>query len=257
MDSTILSTFPGDSVFGMPQVLLRFMAIRTRRRLRNPENCYHMVCNLLVAAVFIDDRKSSIPDGTPDQCGCRKDIYHDVNPLSATVLAGLAMAGILAATISSSDSYLLIASSAVSKNIYQGLFKKQATDKQVMRMSRIVLLVIALIGIIIAMDENSIIFKVVAFAWAGFGATFGPIMLFSLFWKRTNRAGAIWGMLTGGIMVFVWKKLIRPMGGIFGIYELLPAFILSCIVIVIVSLLTKKPDQELLTEFEQAKAYRD
>ncbi|NLK74108.1 MAG: sodium:proline symporter, partial [Clostridiales bacterium] len=96
-----------------------------------------------------------------------------------------------------------------------------------------------------------------SFAWAGFGATFGPIMLFSLFWKRTSREGAIAGMLSGGIMVFVWNKLIKPIGGIFGIYELLPAFLISCLFIIIVSLLTKEPSQEIYTEFKQAKTYTD
>lgn len=177
--------------------------------------------------------------------------------LMPTVIAGLAMAGILAATISSSDSYLLIASSAVSKNIYQGLFKKNATDKQVMRVSRLVLLAITLIGVVIALDESSVIFKIVSFAWAGFGATFGPIMLFSLFWKRTTREGAIAGMLSGGLMVFVWKLFIKPLGGIFGIYELLPAFLFSCLAILVVSLLTKEPDQEMKLEFDQAKNYQD
>ena len=109
------------------------------------------------------------------------------------LLAGFVMAGILAATISSSDSYLLIAASAFSKNIYQGLFRKKASDKEVLRVSRLTLLLIAVVAIVIALDENSVIFTIVSFAWAGFGATFGPLMLFSLFWKRTTRAGAIAG----------------------------------------------------------------
>ncbi|MDF2520231.1 MAG: putative rane protein, partial [Clostridia bacterium] len=121
-------------------------------------------------------------------------------------------------------------------------------------MSRVTLVVIAVIAMIIALNENSVIFKVVSFAWAGFGATFGPIMLFSLFWKRVTRSGAIAGMLTGGSMVFVWKLLIKPIGGIFGIYELLPAFILSCMVIFIVSLLTKEPSWAIQDEFEAVKA---
>ena len=170
------------------------------------------------------------------------------------LLAGVVMAGILAATMSSSDSYLLIAASAFSKNIYQGVCKKDATDKQVMTMSRITLLVISAIGIVVALNENSVIFTIVSFAWAGFGATFGPLMLFSLFWKRTTRAGAIAGMVSGGATVFIWKLLLNPLGGIFGIYELLPAFLVSCIVIVAVSLLTKEPSEEIGREFEQAKA---
>jgi sodium/proline symporter len=170
------------------------------------------------------------------------------------ILAGFVMAGILAATISSSDSYLLIAASSLAKNLYQGVFKKKATDKQVLWVSRIALLVIAIIAVIIALDENSVIFTIVSFAWAGFGATFGPIMLFSLFWKRTNRWGAIAGMLSGGAMVFFWKLVIRPLGGIWNIYELLPAFIVSSIVIVVVSLLTKEPSDEIKAEFDKVKA---
>ena len=126
-----------------------------------------------------------------------------------------------------------------------------------MRVSRVVLLLIALIGMVIAWDENSVIFTIVSFAWAGFGATFGPIMLFSLFWKRTTRAGAIAGMVTGGAMVFIWNLVLSPMGGIFSIYELLPAFLLSCVAIVVVSLCTKKPDEAIEDEFEAAKVYTD
>ena len=163
------------------------------------------------------------------------------------------MAGILAATISSSDSYLLIAASAFSKNIFQGIFKKNASDKQVMTVSRITLLVLALIGIVIALDEESVIFQIVSFAWAGFGATFGPLMLFSLFWKRTTRAGAIAGMISGAGMVFLWKLVISKLGGAFGIYELLPAFIFSCICIVIFSLITKAPSKEIEEDFEAVR----
>ena len=178
---------------------------------------------------------------------------HMSTQLLPPLLAGFAMAGILAATMSSSDSYLLIASSAFAKNIYQGLMKKEATDEEVMKISRITLIVITIAAIIIAIDENSVIFTIVSFAWAGFGATFGPLMLFSLFWRRTNRTGAIAGMVSGGVMVFVWKLLIKPLGGIFGIYELLPAFIISCIFIVVVSLATKEPDKQVLDEFDRAK----
>jgi sodium/proline symporter len=173
--------------------------------------------------------------------------------LLPALLAGFVMAGILAATISSSDSYLLIAASAFSKNIYQHLIKKDATDRQVMNISRIILVVISIIGIFIALDENSVIFTIVSFAWAGFGATFGPITIFSLFWKRTTNEGAIAGMLSGAIMVFVWKLILKPMGGFFGVYELLPAFIVSCIFIFAVSKITSPPSEEILQEFEMVR----
>ena len=128
-----------------------------------------------------------------------------------------------------------------------------ATDKEVMTLSRIMLPVITAIAIVIALDENSVIFTIVSFAWAGFGATFGPLVLFSLFWKRMTRAGAIAGMLSGGGMVFIWKLVIKPLGGIFGIYELLPAFIVSSIFIIVVSLLTNAPSKEIQDEFELVK----
>ena len=170
------------------------------------------------------------------------------------ILAGFVMAGILAATISSSDSYLLIAASAVAKNIYQGVVRKNASDKRILAVSRGTLLVITLIAILIALDENSVIFQVVSFAWAGFGATFGPLMLLSLFWKRTTRAGAIAGMVSGGGMVFLWKLVISRLGGVFGIYELLPAFLFSTLVIVVVSLLTKAPGADVQADFDAVRA---
>jgi len=169
------------------------------------------------------------------------------------ILAGFACAGVLAAAISSSDSYLLISASAVSQNIYRGILKKDASEKQVLNCSRITLLTITLIAMCIAWNSNSTIFGITSFAWAGFGAAFGPLVLFSLFWKRTTYPAAIAGMIAGGVMVFFWKGVIKPLGGAFGIYELLPAFIFSSLVIVIVSLCTKE-NEELSREFEEVKA---
>jgi sodium/proline symporter len=169
------------------------------------------------------------------------------------VVAGFIMAAILAASMSSSDSYLLIASSAVSVNFYKNVFKRDATDKEVLKISRVVLGVIALFGIIIAWDQNSVIFNVVSFAWAGFGAAFGPLVLFSLFWKRTNKYGAVAGLVGGAAMVFVWKLILKPMGGVFGVYELLPAFIFSSLLITLVSLVTAAPARDIQEEFEAVR----
>ena len=116
--------------------------------------------------------------------------------------------------------------------------------------ARVTVIAVAILGIIFARDPSSSIFRVVSFAWAGFGATFGPIMLFSLFWKRCNKWGAICGMITGAAMIFIWKFAIAPLGGVLAIYELLPAFIISGIVIVAVSLATEKPSKEIIAEFE-------
>jgi sodium/proline symporter len=259
---TILSTLSwGLGYFGVPQVLLRFMAIRKGTELKRSRRIATVWCVIsLTAAVYIGlmGRAMFPVNGELATSSAAENIFIVMSrSLFPPIIAGVIMAGILAATISSSDSYLLIASSAFSKNLYEGVFKKGASDKQVMWVSRIVLMLITLIGVAIAWNDKSVIFKIVSFAWAGFGATFGPIMLFSLFWKRTNRAGAIAGMLTGGITVFVWKLVLRPLGGMLDIYELLPAFVLSCIAIVIVSLCTKQPSKEIEEEFERAKAYTE
>ena len=245
----------GLGYFGMPQVLLRFMAIRDEKELtRSRRIAMVWVVISLGVAVFIGIAGRQLYPTAHLTASDAESIFITLATSSLpAILAGFVMAGILAATISSSDSYLLIAASAVAKNVYQGVIKKKATDKQVMMVSRITLLVIALIAIIIALDEQSVIFKVVSFAWAGFGATFGPLMLFSLFWKRINRAGAIAGMISGGGMVFLWKLVISKLGGVFAIYELLPAFIISSLCIVIVSLLTAPPSKEIEEDFEAVK----
>lgn len=255
---TIISTLSwGLGYFGMPQVLLRFMAIRkTDELVRARRIATVWVVISLAAAVLIGlmGRAMFPVHETLNTASGAENVFivlsrHLLPPL----LAGLVMAGILAATISSSDSYLLIAASAVSLNIFKGILKKDASDKQVMTMSRIILLLIAVAGVVIAMDENSVIFTIVSFAWAGFGAVFGPIMLFSLFWKRTTQAGAVAGMVTGGVMVFLWKLALKPLGGVFGIYELFPAFVLSCLAILLVSLLTPAPSAQIQQEFDLAR----
>ena len=261
---TICSTLAwGLGYFGMPQVLLRFMAIRKEEELKSSRRIAMVwVVISLAVAVFIGIVGRQLFPVEHLTSSSAENIFITLATSSLPpIIAGFVMAGILAATISSSDSYLLIAASAMAKNIYQGIFKKNATDKQVMRMTRITLLAIALIAMVIAWDKDSVIFTIVSFAWAGFGATFGPIMLFSLFWKRTNRAGAIAGMVSGAAMVFVWKLAIRPiganmaqpLGGVLNIYELLPAFIVSSIFIVVVSLLTAPPSKEIQEDFDSIK----
>ncbi len=254
---SIISTLAwGLGYFGMPQVLLRFMAIRKEKELTRSRRIatVWVVISLIVAVLIGVIGRTLYPTALTTSSSAENVFILLSTNLLPPLLAGLVMAGILAATISSSDSYLLIAASAFSKNIYHGIMRKNATDKQVMIISRITLLVITAVAIIIALDENSVIFTIVSFAWAGFGATFGPLMLLSLFWKRINRAGAIAGMLSGGIMVFVWNLLIRPLGGAWDIYELLPAFLFSCICIVVVSLLTAPPSEEIQQEFEEVRA---
>lgn len=249
----------GLGYFGMPQVLLRFMAIRKESELKSSRRIAMVWVGIsLAVAVFIGIMGRQL---FPTKHLTASDAENIFITLSTSylppIIAGFVMAGILAATISSSDSYLLIAASAFAKNIFQGVCKKNASDKQVMWVSRITLLVLTLLGVLFALDENSVIFKIVSFAWAGFGATFGPLMLFSLFWKRINKPGAIAGMVCGAGMVFLWKLVISKLGGVFAIYELLPAFLFSCIAIVAVSLLTKAPSQEIQEDFEAVRTGTD
>ena len=263
---TVCSTLAwGLGYFGMPQVLLRFMAIRKEKELKASRRIAIIwVAVSLAVAVFIGIMGRTLFPAEHLTASSAENIFITITTSvfdsgALPILAGLIMAGILAATISSSDSYLLIAASAFAKNIYKGVANKKASDKSVMWATRITLGAIAIIAILLALNENSVIFKLVSFAWAGFGATFGPLMLFSLFWKRTTKAGAIAGMLSGGIMVFVWKLIINPIGKANGIqaltiYELLPAFIISCIFIVVVSLLTKEPSDEIKADFDAVKS---
>ena len=242
----------GLGYFGMPQVLLRFMGIRDEKELTRSRR---VACVWLFiamgAALFIGIVGRSVSGIEYLSNAEAENIFIDTAvAFMPPLLAGFACAGILAASISSSDSYLLISTSALAENVYHGILKKDATDKEVMLVSRIAMTVITIIAMVIAWDANSTIFGITAFAWAGFGATFGPLMLFSLFWKRVNQAGALAGMVVGGSMVFIWKYVFAPMGGAFAIYELLPAFIFGSIALVVVSLLTPAPGAEIEADFD-------
>ena len=163
------------------------------------------------------------------------------------------LAGILAATMSTADSQLLAAASAFSENVLQDVFGVKLTSKQNMLAARLTVVVIAFIAIFLAADPNSNVFKIVSFAWAGFGATFGPAVLFALFWRRSNRQGVLAGLVAGGLMIFAWKFCVRPLGGIWDIYELMPAFVVNCIVLVVVSLATPAPEKSITDVFDKVR----
>jgi sodium/proline symporter len=168
-------------------------------------------------------------------------------------IGGIVLSGILASTMSTADSQLLAASSSVTNDILTNVFHIRFSDKKLMYIARASLFIIAFISIIIAWNPDSYVFKIVSFAWAGFGASFGPVTILALFWRRSNKEGALAGMITGGIIVFVWKYIVRPMGGYWDIYELLPAFIIAILVNVFVSLVTKAPDESVTNEFDQVE----
>ena len=172
------------------------------------------------------------------------------NGFLLSLVAGVVLAGILACTMSTADSQLLTAASGVSQNLLQDFLKIKMSTAASMNAARLTVMGIAIVAVFLAWNPDSSVFTIVSFAWAGFGASFGPLVLFALFWRRTNMQGALAGMLTGGVMVFVWKYLVRSLGGNFNIYELLPAFVLSCLAIVVISLLTEEPSKEIYDEFD-------
>jgi len=255
----------GLGYFGMPHILLRFMAIEDKRKIKTSRRIASVwVVISMAIAIFIGFIGNALTaNGSIDKLegsSAAETVVIKIATLMsekgviAALLAGLIFAGILACTMSTSDSQLLAASSSMSENIIGGVFRIKLSQKASMLTARIVLIVIAVISVGIAWNPDSSVFEIVSFAWAGFGATFGPVMLVSLFWKRSNKWGAIAGMITGGIMVFAWKFGISKLGGAWEIYELLPAFIAATIVIFAVSLLTKAPEKEITDEFEQVKA---
>lgn len=248
----VLSTMSwGLGYFGVPQVLLRFMAIRDSEEIKYSRRiAVTWVFISLFSAVAIGIIGRTIFPVAHGTASASEHIFSTMaSSFLPPFLAGLVLAGILAATISSSDSYLLIAASALAKNIYQGILKKDASEKAVMKMSRIVLLLITIVAMMMATDEQSIIFSIVSIAWAGFGAAFGPVILTSLFWRDTTANGALAGMLVGGSAVIIWNLFLADLGGFFDLYELLPCFLLALISIIVVSKLDKK-DPAVQAEYD-------
>lgn len=256
--------------FGMPHILLRFMAIEDPQKLKLSRRVASVwvVISLMIAVLL------GIIGRAMTQEGVLQSLLDPADPTSSSkaetlivtiasmlskhgflvaLVAGLILAGILASTMSTADSQLIAASSAVSENIMQQFFGIRLSKRAAMITARVTLLAIAIVAIIIAWNPNSSIFGIVSFAWAGFGAVFGPVMILSLFWKRANKYGAIAGMIAGGAMVFIWKYAVRPLGGAFDLYELAPAFGVSLLVIWIVSKATKAPEEGIIEEFNDVK----
>ena len=251
----------GLGYFGMPHILVRFMAIEDEQKLKLSRRvASSWVVISMGVAIFIGVVGNAMTRaGALEQLADSETIIVRIASLISqfgalpALLAGVILAGILAATMSTADSQLLAASSSVSQDLGSDFLKRNFSGRRGMIVARTVMIIIALIAAFLARDPNSSVFRVVSFAWAGFGAAFGPVMLMALFWKRSNKWGALAGMLTGGVMVFVWKFLIAPMGGVWAIYELLPAFLCALVAIVVVSLLTPAPDRSVLEVFEDVK----
>ncbi len=254
----------GLGYFGMPHILVRFMAIRDEKELVTSRRIASVwVVISMAVAVFIGivghavssvGRIPFLEGSTTETVIVRLADLLSGYGIFPAIVAGCILAGILAATMSTADSQLLAASSAFSENVVQNVFGIKLTNKQNMLVARLTVVVIAVIAIFLAADPDSNVFQIVSFAWAGFGATFGPAMLCALFWKRSNRQGIMAGLVVGGVMIFVWKFAVRPQGGVFDIYELLPAFICATVAIIVVSLLTPAPKKEIVEVFDEVNA---
>jgi sodium/proline symporter len=256
----IISTLAwGLGYFGMPHILLRFMAIEDPKKITLSRRVASVwVFISMFVAIFIGVLgMSMVHAGVLEPLEDPERIIIVISDQIAHLgvipglLAGIILAGILACTMSTCDSQLLAASSSISEDILHGVFNVTVDEKTTMRMARGTLIVIAILGVVMARDPNSSVFGIVSFAWAGFGAAFGPVMMCAIFWRRTNFWGALIGMVSGGTMMLVWHYMIKPMGGVFGLYELLPGFLVGLAGCVIASLATSEPEAEVLAEFDK------
>ncbi len=252
----------GLGYFGMPHILLRFMAIEDRQKLKLSRRVASVwVVISMGIAIFIGViGYGMLSNGTISALSDPERIIIEISKVLSTYnwafafIAGLIISGILASTMSTADSQLLAAASSASENIIKRFFVKNMSEKKTMLVARLTVIVISVISVVFAWNPDSSVFRIVSFAWAGFGATFAPVVIFALFWKRTTKWGALAGMISGGVMVFVWKFVIAELGiDILTIYELLPAFIVACLAIVVVSLLTPAPSKEITDEFDEVK----
>lgn len=241
----------GLGYFGMPHILVRFMAIEDEKKIsisRRVASVWVVIAMLIALAIGIIGLAMSANGKIPVLEGsgnAERVIIYITNLMSTygiipAIIGGIILSGILAATMSTADSQLLASASAISSDLIQAFGKKKLDDETQVKVAKITVVLISIIAIFIARDPDSSVFQIVSFAWAGFGAAFGPVVLLSLFWDRSTLQGALAGMISGGAFVFIWKYGIARLGGAFAIYELLPAFLIALLVNVVVSLCTKK-----------------
>ena len=235
---------------GMPHILARFMALTSAREATAARRIgigwmilavAGAIATALVGVAYVEQNAVTIED--PETVFLM--LFH---PL----IAGFLLAAILAAIMSTVSSQLLVTSSALVEDIYHAFTPLKLSASRGVLLGRIGVLAVAIISAVLAWQRNDTILGLVAFAWAGFGAGFGPTVVLSLYWRKLTTAGAAAGMVVGAVTVFVWKLLLNPLGGIFELYEILPAFLANLVVAVAVSLATWKPNAEIDREFDAA-----
>lgn len=253
----------GLGYFGMPHIIIRFMGIRSNAEIKTARRVGTVWMVIAYIGTFIIGSLGTVYLAGGDLAnplmilsgGAEETVFSaTMQQMYPAFIAGLFLCAILAASMSTADSQLLSASSAVSLDIYKGLINKDADEKTVMNVSRITVLVIAAIAFVLSLNPASSIFGLVSYAWAGFGSTFGPLVILALFWRGMTNKGAIAGLIAGGVTVVLWHNL---KDGIFNVYEILPGFIACLVFAVAVSLLDRNKNPEMLAEFDAYKKMED
>ena len=262
-NSIVSSLAWGLGYFGMPHIIIRFMAIKNETEVKKSRKIaiiwviLSLAAACLIGLIARGYLSQQLDAGNSETAFIRliQEIFSNNGVL--IFIGGIFLCGILAAIMSTADSQLLVTASAVSEDMYKGVIKKDASEKSSLLVGKIAVVVVAVIAFLIALDPNSSIMGLVSDAWAGFGAAFGPVVLLALFWKRSNLAGAISGMTVGALTVIVWDYLPLingdTIGTATGLYSLVPGFFLALIINVIVSLVTKAPSKEITDEFDSIK----
>lgn len=245
----------GLGYFGMPHILVRFMSIRNENEIKISRRIAMVwVTIAFIGALFIG-AVAKVYLKTPLAAGAQETVViAAISQAYPAFLGGIFLCAILAAAMSTADSQLLVAASAFSEDIYRGFMHKDASPERVLHVSRITVLVIGIVAFFLSLDPTNSIFGLVSYAWAGFGATFGPLILLALFWRGATRTGALSGLIAGGITVIIWHQLH---GGIFDLYEIAPGFLMCLAVAVIVSLLDSEKNTEMLKDFDAYKSLKN
>ena len=240
----------GLGYFGQPHILVRFMGISSPQAIKKSRRIATVwVLISLTAAIMIGvSGRMFLGDGLLLNDGNQETIYISmVAKIFPVFIAGIFLSAILAAIMSTADSQLLVTASAITEDFYHNKIRKNASEKELMWVSRGCVMAVAIIAVLIATNQNSTILGLVSYAWGGFGSAFGPLVLCSLFWRRTNKQGAYAGIIVGGVVDLVWAQLS---GGIFDLYEIVPGFVFGLLAIVVVSLLTPAPTKAVTDEFD-------
>lgn len=237
----------GLGYFGQPHILVRFMAIKHSRQIQPARRIAMIWAAISLACAIVIGMQGNILLEKPLQPAEAETVYIElVGRLLNPWFTGIALSAILAAIMSTADSQLLVSSSALTEDLYRVFLRRSATQRELIWIGRLSVALIAAFAFVIALNPESSVLELVAYAWGGFGAAFGPLIILSLFWIRMTYKGAIAGVVTGGLTVLVWKQLH---GGLFELYEIAPGFLFSAFSIVLVSLLDRKPSEAVKAEF--------